>query len=46
MLENLRKVNYTLYLNHLLVVYAFLIPVSSRAKSAILFLILILFFKR
>jgi len=40
------KGNYTLYMNHLLVVYAFLLPISERALSAIFSIILILFIVR
>lgn len=40
------SVNYTLYMNHLLVIYAFLIPISGRAKSSILVAIIVLFLLR
>jgi len=40
------KQNTTLYMNHLLVVYAFLLPISQRALSTIFTLILILFIIR
>jgi len=42
----INKVNYTLYMNHLLVVYAFLLPISERALSAIFSIILIFFIVR
>lgn len=40
------KQNYTLYMNHLLVIYAFLLPISQRALSTIFSIILILFILR
>ncbi len=40
------NIDYTLYMNHLLVIYAFLIPISNRAKSSIFILIILLFFIR
>jgi len=40
--QEIRKNNLTLYLNHLLVVYTFLIPISERGKSAVFFTILLL----
>lgn len=36
----------TLWMNHLLVVYAFLIPVHNKAKSSVFFCILVLFLYR
>jgi O-antigen ligase len=36
----------TLWMNHLLVVYAFLIPIHGKAKSSVFFCILILFLYR
>ena len=36
----------TLWLNHLLVVYAFLIPIHSKSKSSVFFVMLILFLYR
>lgn len=51
MLKNLKpsqdiKDKITLYLNHLLVIYAFLIPIDSHAKSQVLAVMLILFVYR
>lgn len=40
------SINYNLYLNHLLVVYSFLLPISGRAKSSIFLLILVVFILR
>ncbi len=34
----------TLWMNHLLVVYAFLIPINGKAKTSVFFCILLLFF--
>ena len=36
----------TIWMNHLLVIYAFLIPISAKAKSSVFFCILILFLYR
>jgi len=36
----------TLWLNHLLVVYAFLIPINNKAKASVFFCILVLFLYR
>lgn len=40
------QMKYTLWMNHLLVVYAFFMPISQQAKTAIFFIILILFLLR
>ena len=40
------QMKYTLWMNHLLVVYAFLLPISNHAKAQIQFVILGLFFIR
>lgn len=45
-LTNIKSINYTLYLNHLLVMYAFLLPVSSRGRSTIFFIMMLLFILR
>ncbi len=42
--ENQNKI--TLLMNHLLVVYAFLIPISNKAKTSVFFCILLLFLYR
>ncbi|MCG3676997.1 O-antigen ligase family protein [Aliarcobacter butzleri] len=42
--ENQSKI--TLLMNHLLVVYAFLIPISNKAKTSVFFCILLLFLYR
>jgi len=43
---NFKKNTAVIWLNHLVVVYAFLIPISGRGKSAIFFMILLLFLVR
>jgi len=40
------QMKYTLWMNHLLVVYAFLLPISVQARAQVQFAIIILFFLR
>lgn len=44
--NKLKSQNITLWMNHLLVVYSFLIPISGRGKTTVLFIILLLFLVR
>ena len=44
--NNFKSQNLTLWMNHLLVVYSFLLPISGRGKTTVFFIIFLLFLIR